>query len=208
MDLVRGGGAARANCGRTRHILHQKTCPVDTPTSARSGTRSTSGPPPGRRTTRRSTPRRPASTRGTGSRANRGRDCAISVAAFPATQGRGHPQVDQLHRLRLAVLGRGRLQRRLHRRPPALGERRQRLQPPRELVHCLHPGWADSNPATGALITNSSGTAGLYSRSRGRGADDLVVTGAGLWVASDNFGGNTSCGGQSGYAGICFLPNS
>jgi hypothetical protein len=64
------------------------------------------------------------------------------------------------------------------------------------------------NPSTGALITNSSGTAGLYSRSRGRGADDLLGTSAGLWVASDNFGGNTSCGGQSGYAGICFLANS
>ena len=70
------------------------------------------------------------------------------------------------------------------------------------------PGLGGFNPATGALITNSSGTAGLYSRSRGRGADDLVVTGAGLWVASDNFGGNTSCGGQSGFAGICFLPSS
>jgi hypothetical protein len=70
------------------------------------------------------------------------------------------------------------------------------------------PGMGGFNPSTGALITNASGTAGLYSRSRGRGADDLVVTGAGLWVASDNFGGNTSCGGQPGFAGICFLANS
>ena len=70
------------------------------------------------------------------------------------------------------------------------------------------PGMGGFNPSTGALITNSSGTAGLYSRSRGRGADDLLVTSAGLWVASDNFGGNTSCGGQSGYAGICLLSNS
>jgi hypothetical protein len=60
----------------------------------------------------------------------------------------------------------------------------------------------------GALLENSGGTAGLYSRSRGRGADDLLVTSAGLWVASDNFGGNTSCGGQAGFAGICFLSNS
>jgi hypothetical protein len=64
------------------------------------------------------------------------------------------------------------------------------------------------NPSTGALITNAGGTAGLYSRSRGRGADDLLVTGAGLWVASDNFGGNTSCGGQSGFSGLCLLPSS
>ena len=70
------------------------------------------------------------------------------------------------------------------------------------------PGLGGFSPSTGGLITNSSGTAGLYSRSRGRGADDLVVTTAGLWVASDNYGGNTSCGGQPGYAGICFLPNS
>ena len=70
------------------------------------------------------------------------------------------------------------------------------------------PGLGGFSPSTGTLITNSSGTAGLYSRSRGRGADDLLVTSAGLWVASDNFGGNTSCGGQSGYAGICLLSNS
>ncbi len=70
------------------------------------------------------------------------------------------------------------------------------------------PGMGGFNTSSGALITNASGTAGLYSRSRGRGADDLLVTSAGLWVASDNFGGNTSCGGISGHAGICFLPNS
>ena len=58
----------------------------------------------------------------------------------------------------------------------------------------------------GSLIRNSAGTAGLYSRSRGHGADDMLLTNAGLWIASDNFGGNTQCGGLSGYAGICFLP--
>jgi hypothetical protein len=70
------------------------------------------------------------------------------------------------------------------------------------------PGLGGFNPSTGALITNASGTAGLYSRSRGRGADDLVITGAGLWVASDNFGGDTSCGGQSGFSGLCLLASS
>ena len=39
------------------------------------------------------------------------------------------------------------------------------------------PGLGGFSPSNGALITNSSGTAGLYSRSRGRGADDLLVTG-------------------------------
>jgi hypothetical protein len=58
----------------------------------------------------------------------------------------------------------------------------------------------------GKLILNSGGTAGLYSRSRGHGADDMLLTGAGLWIASDNFGGGTSCGGKSGFAGLCFLP--
>jgi len=58
----------------------------------------------------------------------------------------------------------------------------------------------------GSLILNSTGKAGLYSRSRGHGADDMLLTSAGLWIASDNFGGGTSCGGVSGFAGICFLP--
>jgi len=70
------------------------------------------------------------------------------------------------------------------------------------------PGLAGLTPgaAGGSLILNSGGTAGLYSRSRGHGADDMLLTSAGLWIASDNFGGNTSCGGKSGFAGLCFLP--
>jgi hypothetical protein len=58
----------------------------------------------------------------------------------------------------------------------------------------------------GTLITNASGTAGLYSRDRGLGADDMLLTGAGLWIASDNEAGSNMCGGVSGLAGICFLP--
>jgi hypothetical protein len=57
----------------------------------------------------------------------------------------------------------------------------------------------------GTLITNSTGTAGLYSRSRGLGADDMLLTSAGLWIASDTFGGGEQCGGVSGFSGICFL---
>jgi len=68
------------------------------------------------------------------------------------------------------------------------------------------PGLAGLKPASGSLILNSSGKAGLYSRSRGHGADDMLLTSAGLWVASDNFGGGIQCGGVSGFAGICFLP--
>ena len=70
------------------------------------------------------------------------------------------------------------------------------------------PGMAGLNPATGALYTNSAGTAGYYSRARGLGADDMLITSAGLWIASDNFEGSASCGGVQGHAGICFLPYS
>ena len=61
-------------------------------------------------------------------------------------------------------------------------------------------------PSGGSLILNSGGTAGLYSRSRGHGADDMLLTSGGLWIASDNFGGGISCGGQPGFAGLCYLP--
>jgi len=72
------------------------------------------------------------------------------------------------------------------------------------------PGLAGLTPGAsgGALITNSAGTAGLYSRSRGLGADDMLITSAGLWIASDTFGGGEQCGGVSGFAGLCFLPSS
>ena len=61
-------------------------------------------------------------------------------------------------------------------------------------------------PSGGTLLKNAAGTAGLYSRARGHGADDMLLTSAGLWIASDNFDGSVTCGGVSGHAGICFLP--
>jgi hypothetical protein len=57
----------------------------------------------------------------------------------------------------------------------------------------------------GRLLTGAGGT-GLYSRGRGMGADDMLLTTAGLWIASDNLDGTDTCGGVSGHAGICFLP--
>jgi hypothetical protein len=45
-------------------------------------------------------------------------------------------------------------------------------------------------------------------RARGLGADDELDTSAGLWIASDNMNGASQCAGQSGHAGICFLPYS
>jgi hypothetical protein len=61
-------------------------------------------------------------------------------------------------------------------------------------------------PSTGDLYVNSAGTAGYYSRARGLGADDMLLTGAGLWIASDNLDGSEMCGGPANLSGICFLP--
>jgi hypothetical protein len=63
------------------------------------------------------------------------------------------------------------------------------------------PGFEGLSPTTGALTFNPT-------RARGLGADDMLITGAGLWIASDNQGNGTQCAGKSGHAGICFLPYS
>jgi hypothetical protein len=63
----------------------------------------------------------------------------------------------------------------------------------------------------GSLWTNASGGP-RYTRSRGKGADDMLVTSAGLWIASDNglvvgttFEYSQTCDGVNAHAGICFL---
>jgi hypothetical protein len=73
-------------------------------------------------------------------------------------------------------------------------------------------GMEGLNPATGKDLLNSGGAA-LYTRSRGKGADDALVTSAGLWIASDSGVVNNGtlqysqvCNGVSSHAGICFLP--
>ena len=68
------------------------------------------------------------------------------------------------------------------------------------------PGIEGLSPSSGALYVNAAGSAGYYSRARGLGADDMLATSAGLWIASDNFDGSDACGGKTGHAGICFLP--
>jgi hypothetical protein len=82
-----------------------------------------------------------------------------------------------------------------------------------------HERWA-SNPlgcdGKGPGAVNASGMVGLSpsrgsvvfnpTRGRGLGADDMELTAAGLWIASDNFDNTNDCGGRSGHAGICFLP--
>lgn len=61
------------------------------------------------------------------------------------------------------------------------------------------PGFEGLSPRTGRLTFNPT-------RSRGLGADDLLVTRAGLWIASDNYQGSQMCGKVNGLSGICFLP--
>ena len=56
------------------------------------------------------------------------------------------------------------------------------------------PGLEGLDPANGNLYVNSAGTAGYYSRDRGLGADDMLLTSAGLWIASDNSGKPTAAG--------------
>jgi hypothetical protein len=69
------------------------------------------------------------------------------------------------------------------------------------------PGMGGFEVPDGLLLLNSAGTSGLYTRARGLGADDMLLTSAGLWVASDNWKAVT-CGGVGHLAGICFLPYS
>jgi hypothetical protein len=61
------------------------------------------------------------------------------------------------------------------------------------------PGMEGLSPTTGLLTFNPT-------RARGLGADDMEVTSAGLWIASDNLNNSTQCGGVAGHAGICLLP--
>lgn len=67
------------------------------------------------------------------------------------------------------------------------------------------PGLDALSPSTGRLLVNSQGTS-IYTRDRGLGADDMLVTKAGLWIASDNFANSQMCDGMLGLSGICFLP--
>jgi hypothetical protein len=60
------------------------------------------------------------------------------------------------------------------------------------------------NPATGTVLTNSQGKP-LYHMSKANG-DDMLITSAGLWIASTNRFGDNTCEGASDHSGICFLP--
>jgi hypothetical protein len=60
-------------------------------------------------------------------------------------------------------------------------------------------GMIGLSPANGSPTLNPT-------RGRGLGADDMLVTSAGLWIANDNFDGANQCGGVTGHAGLCLLP--
>ena len=70
------------------------------------------------------------------------------------------------------------------------------------------PGMEGLDPANGNLYVTPDGSVGYYSRDRGLGADDMLVTSAGLWIASDNLDDSQMCGGVENLSGICFLPYS
>lgn len=66
------------------------------------------------------------------------------------------------------------------------------------------PGMVGLSPTDGSVVVNPT-------RGRGLGAGDMLVTSAGLWIASDNAHGANTCGkingkAASGHAGICLLP--
>jgi hypothetical protein len=60
----------------------------------------------------------------------------------------------------------------------------------------------------GTTMVNPDGSS-TYTMARNN-ADDMLITGAGLWIASSNRYGEVTCGRVSGggHAGICFLPYS
>ena len=68
------------------------------------------------------------------------------------------------------------------------------------------PGMEGLDPGNGNLYVTPDNSAGYYSRDRGLGADDMLLTSAGLWIASDNLDGSQMCGGVQNLSGICFLP--
>jgi hypothetical protein len=60
------------------------------------------------------------------------------------------------------------------------------------------------SPAAGTVLPNSQGNP-RYHMSRAN-ADSMLITSAGLWIASTNRFGSQVCDGVSGHSGICFLP--
>ena len=71
----------------------------------------------------------------------------------------------------------------------------------------LGPGGLD-RPGVGAVQAgNGQATSWNPTRDRGHGADWMLRTAAGLWVASDTFYNSVKCAGAY-HPGICFFPNA
>jgi hypothetical protein len=62
-------------------------------------------------------------------------------------------------------------------------------------------GMVGLSPSAGAVVFNPG-------RARGFGADDMLVTSAGLWIASDNAYNADTCAHIGDHSGICFFPYS
>jgi hypothetical protein len=67
------------------------------------------------------------------------------------------------------------------------------------------PGLQGLYPGTGLLELRPDNTTPVYSMSRAN-ADNMLITSAGLWIASTNRYGSQYCGRIPGHSGICFLP--
>jgi|1186.fasta_scaffold20112_2 hypothetical protein len=63
-----------------------------------------------------------------------------------------------------------------------------------------------AQPGLGELDVNTGHSVPGPSRGRGLGADDVVVTTGGVWIASDNQANTSTCGGKPGHMGLCFVP--
>ncbi len=70
------------------------------------------------------------------------------------------------------------------------------------------PGAVDRPGIASLSPTNGQATSWNPTRALGHGVKDLVITDAGLWVASDTWkdGNAQKCGGQPNHGGICFFP--
>jgi len=74
----------------------------------------------------------------------------------------------------------------------------------------MGPNAIDAQGMVGLSVSNG-GVMWNPTRSQGLGADDMLVTSRGLWIASDNYMNSDGsiadkCAHQTGHAGICFMP--
>jgi hypothetical protein len=72
---------------------------------------------------------------------------------------------------------------------------------------CNVKGWhAVDAPGMVGLSVSNGGVMWDPTRSRGLGADDMLITSRGLWIASDNYGSVAEKCAHHAHTGICFMP--